>query len=206
MHDTQDFADADRGFIATRENPLIRTDDGRVVWDLDCYAFLAGDAPDTAHARLWRQSRLCAKHGLYEVVPGIYQVRGFDLSSVTFVEGDTGVIVIDPLICVETARAAFALYVEQRGERPVVAVIYTHLHIDHFGGVKGVISQQDVEAGIVPVIAPAGFMDYAVAETCWLARRWRGAPATCTARRWRRRPTGRSAPVSGRPRRRATRR
>ena len=164
MEDTQDFADADRGFVATREDPLIKADDGRVVWDLDGYGFLEGEVPETAHASLWRQGRLCAKHGLYEVVPGIYQVRGFDISNVTFVEGEEGLIVIDPLLCVETARAALELYHEHRGERPVVAVIYTHSHIDHFGGVKGVISQEDADSGRVPVIAPAGFMEYAVAE------------------------------------------
>ncbi len=164
LHDTQDFTDADRGFIATREDPLIRAGDGRVVWDLDAYAFLDGEVPATVHPGLWRQSRLCARHGLYEVVPGIYQVRGFDLSNVTFVEGERGVIVIDPLITRETAQAALALYHRHRGERPVVAVIYTHSHIDHFGGVKGVIGQDDADSGRVPVIAPAGFMEHAVSE------------------------------------------
>lgn len=164
MHDTQDFADADRGFIARSEQRQIISDSGQVVWDLDAYAFLSGPAPDTANPSLWRQSQLCAKDGLYEVVPGIYQVRGFDLSNVTFVEGDTGVIVIDPLTSTETAAAAFALYSAHRGERPVVAMIHTHCHIDHFGGVKGIISQDDVDAGRIPVIAPEGFMTHAIAE------------------------------------------
>ena len=121
--------------------------DGHVVWDDDAYAFLAGDAPDTVNPSLWRQSQLVAKHGLFEVVEGIYQVRGFDLSNVTFVEGDTGVIVIDPLISTETAAAALGLYRQHRGDRPVVAVIYTHSHVDHFGGVFGVASVTDVDAG-----------------------------------------------------------
>ena len=164
MENTQDFADADRGFVATREDPQIRAEDGRVVWDLEGYAFLDEEPADTAHASLWRQGRLCAKHGLYEVVPGIYQVRGFDISNVTFVEGDSGVIVIDPLLCVETARAAFELYRTHRGEREVIAVIYTHCHVDHFGGVKGVIDQEDADLGRVPVIAPEGFMEFAVSE------------------------------------------
>ena len=164
MHDTRDFADADRGFVATSAERPIRAEDGRVVWDLDAYAFLDGPAPDTASPSLWRQGQLCAKDGLYEVVPGIYQVRGFDLSNVTFVEGDEGVIVVDPLTCRETATAAFALYTQHRGDRPVQAMIYTHSHIDHFGGVKGIIRQEDVDAGRVPVIAPEGFMAYAVAE------------------------------------------
>ena len=109
-----------------------------MVWDNDAYAFLDGDCPDTANPSLWRQSQLCAKQGLYEVTDGIYQVRGLDLSNMTLVEGDEGVIVIDPLISKETAAAALALYREHRGDRPVTAVIYTHAHVDHFGGVHGV--------------------------------------------------------------------
>ncbi|MFZ0325048.1 MAG: alkyl sulfatase dimerization domain-containing protein [Actinomycetes bacterium] len=164
FHDTQDFLDADRGFIARSAERQVRADDGRVVWDLDAYEFLDGDCPDTANPSLWRQGQLLVKDGLYEVVPGIYQVRGFDLSTMTLVEGDSGVIVIDPLISKETAAAAFALYQEHRGERPVVAMVYTHSHIDHFGGVKGIISQDDVDSGRVPVIAPEGFMEHAVVE------------------------------------------
>jgi alkyl sulfatase BDS1-like metallo-beta-lactamase superfamily hydrolase len=128
------------------------------------YGFLDGSAPDTANPSLWRQSQLLAKDGLYEVVPGIYQVRGHDLSNISFVEGDRGVIVIDPLISKETAAAAFALYRQHRGQRPVTAMIHTHSHIDHFGGVKGIISQDDVDAGRVPVLAPEGFMEHAITE------------------------------------------
>ena len=115
--DTRDFADADRGFIAALEPCVVKAADGRVVWDNDSYAFVAGDAPTTVHPSLWRQSQLCAKQGLYEVVEGIYQVRGLDLSNISFIEGDTGVIVIDPLISTETAAAALALYRAHRGER-----------------------------------------------------------------------------------------
>nr|WP_090341099.1 alkyl sulfatase dimerization domain-containing protein [Mycolicibacterium malmesburyense]CRL70832.1 alkyl sulfatase-like hydrolase [Mycolicibacterium malmesburyense] len=165
--DTADFDDADRGFIAALDPCVIKAADGRVVWDNDTYAFLDGDAPASVHPSLWRQSRLCAKQGLYEVVEGIYQVRGFDLSNITFVEGDTGVIVIDPLISTETAAAALALYREHRGERPVVAVIYTHSHVDHFGGVLGVTSQADVDAGRVAVIAPEHFTEHAVQENVY---------------------------------------
>ena len=164
MGDLQDFADAERGFIARSENRQVKASDGRVVWDLDAYRFLDDPAPDTANPSLWRQGQLLIKDGLYEVVPGIYQVRGYDLSVMSVIEGDTGVIVIDPLISKETAAAAFALYRQHRGERTVTGMIYTHCHIDHFGGVKGVISQEDVDSGRVPVIAPEGFLEHAIAE------------------------------------------
>ena len=162
--DTSDFDDVARGLVGRSATRQVTAADGRVVWDLDAYAFLDGPAADTVSPSLWRQGQLLATDGLFEVVPGIYQVRGYDLSVISFVEGDTGVIVIDPLISKETAAAAFALYREHRGERPVAAMIYTHSHVDHFGGVRGIISQDDVDAGRVPVIAPAGFMDYVVSE------------------------------------------
>ncbi|QZA07578.1 MBL fold metallo-hydrolase [Mycolicibacter heraklionensis] len=166
--DTTDFADADRGFIAALKPCVITAADGRVVWDNDSYGFLAGDPPTSVHPSLWRQSQLAAKQGLYEVVEGIYQVRGFDISNITFVEGDSGVIVIDPLISTEVAAAALALYREHRGgDRPVTAVIYTHSHADHFGGVLGVTSQADVDAGRVAVLAPEGFIEHVVAENVY---------------------------------------
>ncbi|GJF10808.1 MBL fold hydrolase [Mycolicibacterium cyprinidarum] len=165
--DTRDFEDADRGFIAAKQPCVIKAADGRVVWDNDAYAFLTGDAPTTVHPSLWRQSTLVAKQGLYEVVEGIYQVRGFDLSNITFVEGDTGIIVIDPLVSTEVAAAALELYREHRGERAVSAVIYTHSHVDHFGGVLGVTTQADVDAGKVPVLAPEGFVEHAVQENVY---------------------------------------
>ena len=164
--DERDMADAERGFIAALTPGVVRNPAGQVIWDNDSYSFLAGDAPDTVDPSLWRQSALCAKQGLFEVTEGIYQVRGLDLSNVSFVEGDAGVVVIDPLICTETAAAALGLYRAHRGERPVTGVIYTHSHVDHFGGVKGVISQQQVDAG-VPVIAPEGFLEPAIAENIY---------------------------------------
>ncbi|MCW2556781.1 MAG: beta-lactamase domain protein [Mycobacterium sp.] len=165
--DTRDFDDADRGFIAALEPCVVKAADGRVVWDNDVYAFLSGDAPTSVHPSLWRQSTLAAKQGLYEVVEGIYQVRGLDLSNISFIESDTGVIVIDPLVCTETAAAALALYRTHRGDRAVTAVIYTHSHVDHFGGVLGVTSQADVDAGKVVVLAPEGFIDHAVQENVY---------------------------------------
>lgn len=167
FEDTTDFDDADRGFIAAMQPCVVTAADGRVVWDNDAYNFLAGEAPTTVHPSLWRQSQLAAKQGLYEVVEGIYQVRGLDLSNITFIEGDTGIIVIDPLISTETAAAALALYRAHRGERPVTAVIYTHSHVDHFGGVLGVTTQADVDAGTVAVIAPEGFLAHAVQENVY---------------------------------------
>jgi alkyl sulfatase BDS1-like metallo-beta-lactamase superfamily hydrolase len=168
FHDTTDFDNADRGFIAALSPCAVKAADGRVVWDNDAYAFLGGAAPTSVHPSLWRQSTLAAKQGLYEVVPGIYQVRGLDISNITFVEGDTGVIVIDPLISTEVAAAALGLYRAQRGgDRPVVAVIYTHSHADHFGGVLGVTSQADVDAGAVAVLAPDGFVEHAVQENVY---------------------------------------
>src|SRR5215217_1917354 len=165
--DIADFEEADRGFIAALSPCVIKAADGRVVWDNDAYSFLNGPAPTSVHPSLWRQSTLAAKQGLYEVVPGIYQVRGLDLSNISFIEGDTGVIVIDPLVSTETAAAALELYREHRGNRAVNAVIYTHSHVDHFGGVLGVTSQADVDAGKVAVLAPEGFVQHAVQENVY---------------------------------------
>lgn len=168
FHDTTDFDNADRGFIAALSPCVIKAADGRVVWDNDSYSFLDGQAPTSVHPSLWRQSILNAKQGLFEVVPGIYQVRGFDISNISFVEGDTGIIVIDPLVSTEVAAAALDLYRAHRGsDRPVVAVIYTHSHVDHFGGVLGVTSQADVDAGKVAVLAPEGFTAHAVQENVY---------------------------------------
>ncbi|WP_435839180.1 alkyl/aryl-sulfatase [Streptodolium elevatio] len=165
--DTRDFEDAKRGLVARREPNAVTAEDGTVLWDNDTYAFLEGDAPATVNPSLWRQSQLVAEQGLFEVVEGIYQVRGFDLSNVTFVEGTGGVVVIDPLLSKETAAAAIALYREHRGDRPVTGVVYTHSHVDHFGGVKGVTTQEDVDAGRVPVLAPTGFLEHAVSENVY---------------------------------------
>src|SRR5271163_1107122 len=140
LSDRADFANSDRGFIGTLEPMVIKAADGRVVWDMDSWGFLDGACPDTVNPSLWRQAQLTARHGLYEVTDGIYQVRGFEMSNMTLVESDHGVIVIDPLISQEVAKSAIALYRTQRGDRAVTAVIYTHAHLDHFGGVLGVVS------------------------------------------------------------------
>ncbi|MGW0910966.1 alkyl/aryl-sulfatase [Streptomyces sp. NPDC002784] len=159
--DEQDLADARRGFMGTARDGVVRDTEGRTVWDLDAYGFLAQDCPDTANPSLWRQSRLCSDHGLFEVVEGIYQVRGFDLSNMTLVEGERGVFVIDPLLCAETAAAGLALYRAHRGDRPVTGVLYTHSHADHFGGVRGVVTDD------VPILAPQGFLEHAVSENVY---------------------------------------
>jgi alkyl sulfatase BDS1-like metallo-beta-lactamase superfamily hydrolase len=165
--DTADFDAVNRGFLGTITPGVVRDDQGNVVWDADSYDFLTGDAPDTVNPSLWRQSSLVAKHGLFEVVEGIYQARGLDLSNVTFVETDNGVVVIDPLISKETAAAALALYREHRGDRPVKDVIFTHSHIDHFGGVFGIVSKDDVVSGAVEVMAPEHTVAEAVAENVY---------------------------------------
>ncbi|MFB9530206.1 alkyl/aryl-sulfatase [Nonomuraea roseola] len=163
LEDRADFEKADRGFMGSVSQTEITDASGRVVWDLDAYAFLTAKCPDTANPSLWRQSQLTARHGLYQVTDGVFQVRGFDLSNISFIEGDRGVIVVDPLLSVEPAAAALALYREHRGDRPVTAVIYTHSHADHFGGVRGVVARGEE----VPIIAPAGFLEHAVSENVY---------------------------------------
>lgn len=161
--DRTDFENADRGFVAGPSVTAITGDDGRVVWDFADTAFLEGGCPDTVNPSLWRQAQLCARAGLYRVTDGIYQIRGFDLSNMTLIEGDTGVIVVDPLVSAETAAAGLALYLEQRGDRPVTGVLFTHSHIDHFGGIHGVVGRDDD----VPVLAPQGFMQHSVTENVY---------------------------------------
>jgi len=160
----QDFEFADRGFIATREERQIKDESGRIVFDLASYDFLKGEAPESANPSLWRQAQLIAKNGLFKVAERIYQVRGFDVSTVSFIETDKGYIVVDPLTTVEVARAALELVRKHVGDKPVVAVVYSHSHADHFGGVAGVASEEDVKAGRIKVIAPEGFMEHSVSE------------------------------------------
>ncbi|MER5867818.1 alkyl sulfatase dimerization domain-containing protein [Kitasatospora sp. NPDC002040] len=162
--DRTDFADAERGFIGALTPGVVKNAAGQVVWDNDAYAFLNGPAPKTADPSLWRQSQLTAKQGLFKVTERIYQVRGLDLSNMTIVEGDTGIVVIDPLISAETAAAALGLYRAHRGDRKVTGLIYTHPHVDHFGGCRGVLPNG---AGSVPILAPEGFMEHAVSENVY---------------------------------------
>ncbi len=163
--DRQDFEDAARGFIGTLPEVEFRNSDGRVVYSLKDYAFLAHEeAPPTVNPSLWRQARLNMNNGLFQVTDRIYQVRGFDISNMTIIEGNRGIIIIDPLISMEVAGAGLELYRHHRGDKPVTAVIYSHSHVDHFGGVRGVVDEAEVKAGNVVVIAPDRFMEEVTKE------------------------------------------
>jgi alkyl sulfatase BDS1-like metallo-beta-lactamase superfamily hydrolase len=154
----EDMANATKGFLGTIPGAEVAG-----AWSQKPFAFLNEARPDTVNPGLWRQARLNLQHGLFEVTPGVYQVRGFDLSNITFIEGETGYVVIDPLISAQPAAAALKLMREHRGDKPVTAVIYTHSHVDHYGGVRGVISQAEIDAGL-PIVAPEGFLREAVSE------------------------------------------
>lgn len=169
FEDKRDFEEASKGFIAAPPYKSIMAEAGNVAWDMGIYEFLLqGKDFDSINPSLQRQAILNMAYGLYEVVPGkIYQVRGFDLANISFIKGDTGWIVFDPLTAKETAKAALDFINEKLGARPVVAVVYSHSHADHCGGVRGVVDEADVRSGKVPVIAPAGFMEHAVSENVY---------------------------------------
>jgi alkyl sulfatase BDS1-like metallo-beta-lactamase superfamily hydrolase len=164
FNDRADFDDAQRGFIAALPDAIMSADGQRTIWSMKPYAFVTGDAPATVNPSLWRQAQLNNVHGLFKVTDRVYQIRGLDDSNMTIVESDSGLVVIDTLSAAESAKAAMELYSRNRPRKPVVAVIYTHPHGDHFGGVKGVIGEDDVRSGKVQVFAPDDFMDYAVAD------------------------------------------
>ncbi|MGB7373799.1 alkyl/aryl-sulfatase [Pontixanthobacter sp.] len=164
LSDPQDFADARRGLLAQLDSDIAASD-GSIAWSIDTFDFLQGAAPPTANPSLWRQSQLAAIHGLFEVVPGIYQIRGYDLSVMTLIAGDSGWIVIDPLLSAAPARAGLELANATLGQKPVVAVLYTHSHADHFGGVMGVTSREELAAGDVVIYAPHGFTRETVGES-----------------------------------------
>jgi alkyl sulfatase BDS1-like metallo-beta-lactamase superfamily hydrolase len=165
--DKRDFEEAKRGFIAPLpEGGVIKNEQGGAAWDMTRFSFIqeGTPAPDTVNPSLWRQCQLTMEGGLYKVVDGLYQVRNADLSNLTIYEGEDGIIVADPLISVETARTALDLYYQHRPRKPMVAVIHSHSHVDHFGGVRGVVDEQDVRAGKVKIVAPVGFLEAAAAE------------------------------------------
>ncbi len=173
-----DFSDeterefAERGLIAAPDTLEITGEDGKVVWSQKAYAFLDGadapaDAPDTANPSLWRNVQINHLFGLFEVVDGIYQVRGYDMTNITFVRGDTGWIVFDPLMSCECSRAAFQLVTDNLGERPVMGIVMSHPHVDHYGGIKGIVSEEEVAERSIPIIVPQGFAEHAVAENVY---------------------------------------
>ena len=174
-----DFSDererdfASRNLIAAPETLELTDESGKVVWSQKAYAFLDGadgspaEAPATANPSLWRNAQLNHLYGLFEVVEGIYQVRGYDMTNITFVAGDTGWIVFDPLMSVECSRAAFELVTENLGSRPVTGIVMSHPHVDHYGGIKGIVSEEEVAERSIPIIVPAGFAEHAVAENVY---------------------------------------
>ncbi|MPR09860.1 MBL fold metallo-hydrolase [Microvirga tunisiensis] len=164
--DRSDFDNAQRGFIAPLPTEVIKGQSGNTVWNPQQYGFIKPDAaaPDTVNPSLWRQSQLINLSGLFKVADGLYQIRNLDLSNMTIIEGREGITIVDPLVSAETAKVGLDLYYANRGQKPVKAVIYTHSHVDHYGGVKGVTTEADVASGKVKIYAPEGFLEAAVAE------------------------------------------
>lgn len=165
LDDQRDFEEARRGLIATPDNLRITSDRGELIWDMPAYDFIQGEAPATVNPSLWRQAKLNNIHGLFEVTDGVYQLRGFDLANMSIIEGDNSWIIVDPLTSKENARAALAFARQHLGDKPISAVIFTHSHMDHFGGVMGLFEKAtDKALGDVEIIAPSGFMDEATSE------------------------------------------
>ena len=181
-----DFEEARRGLVAAFEPPVVEGErKAHRPGTSRSYGFLDGEPPDTAHPRLWRQGRLNRIAGLFELAPGIYQLRGFDISNMHVIEGADGIVVVDPLISAETAAAALALYREHRGERPVTGLIYTHSHVDHFGGARGVaLAARRPRSGGCRSSPRRASSTTRSARTSSPAPRWAGGPATCTGRCW----------------------
>ncbi|MEI8155789.1 MAG: MBL fold metallo-hydrolase, partial [Burkholderiales bacterium] len=163
LGDQQDFDNAKRGFIAKPTGKLVQAD-GTVLKDFDAYSFLDGKATDTVNPSLWRHAQLNANVGLYKVTDGVYQLRGFDIANMTLIEGKTGWILVDPLTARESAKAALEFARKHLGNKPVSAIIFTHAHADHYGGVLGITTPEEVAARKLPIVAPAGFMEEATSE------------------------------------------
>ncbi len=164
LDDQRDFEEATRGLIATPDNLRITSDKGELIWDMPAYDFIQGKAPATVNPSLWRQAKLNNIHGLFEVTDGVYQLRGFDLANMSIIEGDSGWIIVDPLTSKETARAALGFARQHLGDKPITGVIFTHSHIDHFGGVMGLFDEELGKHSPVEIIAPSGFMEEATSE------------------------------------------
>ncbi len=164
FEDTEDFSQSKRGFIGSIPGLQVKNAQGGTIWDTTAYDFVQGDAPDSVNPSLWRQASLNNLHGLYQISDKIYQVRGFDLANMTVIEGQTGWIIVDPLTTAETAKVALDFVNEKLGERPVSAILFTHSHIDHFGGALGIVSNDELAQRPIPIVAPAGFMEEATSE------------------------------------------
>lgn len=167
FNDKEDFANAARGFIGKPDTLTIKNAKGDVVWDLEAYKkYISADkpAPDSVNPSLWRNAQLNMQYGLFKVSEKIYQVRGYDITNITFIQGKTGWIVFDPLLSAETSKAAFDLVTQHLGKKPIVAVVYSHSHVDHYGGVRGIIDERDVRAKKVKIIAPEHFSEHAISE------------------------------------------
>ncbi len=164
LADQQDFDDARRGLVASDPDLRVMGSAGTPIWDMPAYGFVDGDAPASVNPSLWRQAKLNNIHGLFKVTEGIHQLRGHDLANMTLIDGDTGWIVVDPLTSEETARAALAFARQHLGDKAVSAIIFTHSHVDHFGGVLGIVSAEEVAQRSIPIIAPVGFLDEATSE------------------------------------------
>ncbi|CAM2172240.1 hypothetical protein PSAC2689_10739 [Paraburkholderia sacchari] len=204
--DKQDFEDASRGLIAKLPDPArIPGPNGVAAWDLGQFAFISGgpenNAPATVNPSLWRNSKLNMNHGLYQVTDGIWQVRGYDLSVMSIIRGDKGWIVVDPFITEEVSSYVWKnLVVPHLGDRPITHVIHTHSHADHYGGVRGIVSEDDIKSGKVGILAPAGFVEAVVSENIIVpATRWGAARCTCTACCCRKTRSASWMPASARP-------
>lgn len=166
--DEQEKSFAEKGLIAAPESLELKDEKGKVVWSQKAYSFVENaDAPATVNPSLWRNTQLNHLYGLFEVADGIYQVRGYDMTNITFIKGDTGWIVFDPLMSTECSAAAMQLVNENLGERPVTAVVMSHPHVDHYGGIKGIISEEEVASRGIPIIVPEGFEEHAVSENVY---------------------------------------
>jgi len=164
LADPQDFEDASKGLIASAPNTPIRDKSGSVIWDVSQYDYIQGEPPETVNPSLWRQSKLLMQRGLYQVDDGIYQLRGFDLANISIIEGERGWIVVDPLTTEATAQEAIAFAREHLGDRPISAILFTHSHIDHFGGAFGLMSMEKARGNNVKIVAPEGFIEEATSE------------------------------------------
>lgn len=166
--DKAEYENASKGLIASPEKLEIHDENGKLIWSQSAYSFIENDSPDTANPSLWRNTQLNHIYGLFEVTDGIYQVRGYDMTNITFIKGDTGWIVFDPLMTSECAEAAFELVKQNLGEYPVKAVVFSHSHVDHFGGIEGIVTAEQVEKEGILLIAPEDYEKYVVSENVYV--------------------------------------